>query len=527
MARHGATPSRDNGRGVRADGDKIRAQCKKCGLTQERLAEAAGLSARTIWSAVNSRRISLDSLRRLAEYFDLDDAKELIHPEPRRSEVWVGTLPAALPSELFVGREAQLKMLDEAWAADACRVVTVVGGWGTGKSTLITQWLKRLEKAGYGGAEWVLGWSFRGQGSEELGGGDAFFRGVLNCLDLPILNVGSEEWKAIQLTQLLRKHRTLLVLDGLEPIQTPPTTRDEGGKISNPAVRDLIFNLAHHINGLCVITSRFPVWDLADQESEGRRGRVWVINLPALGLGPAKKLLKSRNLHGPEEEFNKAVRVYQGNPLSLSLLASLLRCGYNGNIARWSDVSGDGTIDDILRSLERHLTSQGRAVMRLTGLFGGPAGAEPIRALRARPPIPGLSDALIDLDADQWESVLDNLRRFQLLTEPNKDRPGDLDCHPMIRGYYAKRLQQDQPQAWQEGHLRLCQHFKKEENLGVIDNLLLAIHHGYQAGRNAEVFDDLAQRKCVNFVGLTWEAFWKKRGYLSAERTRRQPQGSC
>ena len=58
----------------------------------------------------------------------------------------------------------------------------------------------------------------------------------------------------------------------------------------------------------------------------------------------------------------------------------------------------------------------------------------------------------------------------------------------------------DEPDAWRQGHFRLYQHFKNEENLKKenprsIENLYLAIHHGCQAGHHAEVFDELVWEK--------------------------------
>lgn len=87
-------------------------------------------------------------------------------------------------------------MLDEAWSTDSCHVVTVVGGWGMGKSTLIHEWLNRMADDGYRDAGRVLGWSFRGQGSEEHVGGDDFFHQALACLDDHNPDVGLEQGKA-------------------------------------------------------------------------------------------------------------------------------------------------------------------------------------------------------------------------------------------------------------------------------------------------------------------------------------------
>jgi tetratricopeptide (TPR) repeat protein/transcriptional regulator with XRE-family HTH domain len=485
---------------MRPNGQKTRELREKRGWSQEDLAAKTGVVLNTIVRAEKSLRMRGDNVSCIAEALGVP-VQELWLPAPK---VFIGDLPTPLSSGRFFGRQHELKELDAAWEADACRVVTVVGGWGAGKSALISEWLKRMQEDDYRAAVWVVGWSFRGQGSTDYGGGDNFFHHALTCFGDPNPDVGLEQEKAIRLRARIGDHRTLLVLDGLEPLQSRPTEWGEGGRITdeNEAMRRLIRHLATQLNGLCVITSRFSVLDLSDLTAGGRAGSVWDIRLPSLDLRPATELLKSRNLHGPEEQFINAVQDYQGHPLSLTVLASVLLRRYGGDIARWREVvPSGGPIDEILASLERQLSGEEKAVMRLMGLFDGPAEAKAIQALRAGTPIPGLTDVLKRLDESGWAAVLRNVRDLQLLAEENDKRPLDLDCHPAVRAYFAKRLEQEQPKARREGHFRLYQHFKKEENLGVIDNHYQAIRHGCQAGRHAEVFDELVWDKmCAGFA---------------------------
>jgi transcriptional regulator with XRE-family HTH domain len=485
----------------RPNGQKIRELRKNLGWSQEDLAAKAGVVLNTILRAEKRLRLRGFNVSCIADALGVP-VQKLWLPDPR---VFIGDLPTPLSSGRFFGRQHELKELDAAWEADACRVVTVLGGWGTGKSALISEWLKRMQKDDYRGAVWVVGWSFRGQGSTGYGGGDNFFHHALTCFGDPNPDVGVEHEKALRLRARIGDHRTLLVLDGLEPLQGRPTEWEEGGQITdeNEAMRRLIRHLATQLNGLCVITSRFSVLDLSDLTAGRRAGSVWDIRLPPLDLRPATELLKSRNLHGPEEQFSNAVQAYQGHPLSLTVLAGVLLRRYHGDVARWREVAASSKrIDGVLASLECLLTGEEKAVMRLMGLFDGPAEAKAIQTLRAGGPIPGLTDRLKRLDESGWAAVLRNVRDLQLLAEENEKRPLDLDCHPAVRAYFAKRLEQVQPEARREGHFRLYQHFKQEENLTVIDNHYEAIRHGCQAGRHAEVFDELVWDKMCAGFGL-------------------------
>ena len=55
------------------------------------------------------------------------------------------------------------------------------------------------------------------------------------------------------------------------------------------------------------------------------------------------------------------------------------------------------------------------AILHLVGLFDRPASGDCLRALRAEPAIPGLTDALVDLSDDDWRRAVVRLREVRLL----------------------------------------------------------------------------------------------------------------
>jgi hypothetical protein len=76
--------------------------------------------------------------------------------------------------------------------------------------------------------------------------------------------LGTAWEKGERLAKLVARRRTLLVLDGLEPLQNPPGPQE--GRLRDPSLQALLGGLATFINGLCVITTRMPVADLANGE---------------------------------------------------------------------------------------------------------------------------------------------------------------------------------------------------------------------------------------------------------------------
>ena len=87
-------------------------------------------------------------------------------PKVPQDKISIARLPTT-GSELF-GREAELQLLDEAWASPSTNIVSFVAWGGVGKTALVNHWLKRrMARDNYRGAERVYGWSFYSQGTSE------------------------------------------------------------------------------------------------------------------------------------------------------------------------------------------------------------------------------------------------------------------------------------------------------------------------------------------------------------------------
>jgi hypothetical protein len=145
-------------------------------------------------------------------------------------------------SDVF-GREEDIAFLDRAWAKNEVNVVTIVAWAGVGKSTLVNHWLRRMAAEHYRSAQLVFGWSFYRQGtSGGTSSADEFLDAALAWFGDPDPRIGTPWEKGERLAKLIARSRTLLVLDGLEPLQNPPGPQE--GRLRKPSLQALLRELA-------------------------------------------------------------------------------------------------------------------------------------------------------------------------------------------------------------------------------------------------------------------------------------------
>ncbi|HEX2120239.1 MAG TPA: NB-ARC domain-containing protein, partial [Thermoanaerobaculia bacterium] len=435
-----------------------------------------------------------------------------------------------LPSaKLLIGRESELAMLDAAWSGGSKEnVVTIVAFGGVGKSTLAAHWAATK----YDDVERYFDWSFYRQGSS-----DVFLKAALEFFGDPELAVSAADgWqKGERLAQLAGQHRTLLILDGLEPLQDAKT-----GELRDPALASLLRGLAARNRGLCVVTTRQEIPDLDTFRST--TAPQW--KLAHLSKEGGASLLESLGVHGTAKERETLAGDVKGHALTLTLLGKFLAEAHGGDIRRRDLVSlheadseeTSGHAFRVMEAYEQWLARDGRnvelAILRLLGLFDRPATPDCLGALRQAPAIDGLTDSLVSLTDAQWNLAVKRLVQLGFVEEQpweppriagySKEEawrikaegilPGDaqapqvaderrmagkaLDAHPLIREHFARRLRERAPEAWREAHGRLYEYLRDSvpywpEGVDGLQPLYQAVVHGCLAARAQETCDQV------------------------------------
>ncbi|MEI7731000.1 MAG: hypothetical protein WCO56_15600 [Verrucomicrobiota bacterium] len=409
-----------------------------------------------------------------------------------------------------MGRKADLKRLDNAWADPKTHILVIVAWGGVGKTSLIVEWMARQAKAKWRGFERVFDWSFYNQGTTEKSADSSkqfiaaaleFFGGVDGK---EMANSNASPWdKGARLAQYVRQTRSLLVLDGLEPLQK---SNPVAGQLLDDALTCLLRGLAQDNDGLCIVTTRIGIPDLDPWKDKtifyhGKREDITgeYPQLSRLSIEAGTELLKSLGVKGVKAEFEQLVNDVKGHALTLNLLGRYLSKAHQGDIRRRDQVDFEKADAEVqgghafkaMAAYEKWLANSNNGGVRsitmlwLMGLFDRPAEPCCLTAL-CKPTISGLTESLSALEEADFSLLISDLeetglvkllpfeqKRVKGLTKDQaekwlksrgevpsvhsqRDEPEEfpvlhefglpikhtLDVHPLLRDYFGKRLKE-------------------------------------------------------------------------------------
>ena len=391
-------------------------------------------------------------------------------------------------AELF-GREQELYELDQNWRKQELNVFSLVAWGGMGKSTLVNKWLERMKEENFRDAQKVFGWSFFSQGSgERVTSADLFIQTALEWFGDPDPATGSPWSKGERLAALICKQRTLLILDGMEQLQS---NRDfDRGAITDPGLSVLINELSRDNKGLCVITTRESVADLVDFRSS-----IHETNLEKISKEAGRALLRVKGVRGTDLQLENVARSFGCNALAINLFAAYLR-NIQGHPAEavtdipdldLSDEKGCHPRRMMVAFEDRYGEGPELELLRITSLFDQPAEPDWVDAVLSPPAIPHLTDHLHLLSEGKWRDLLDKLRKMWLVAPQNEHSPNIIDVHPLVREHFGEMFCKQWPKSFQIAHGRLYEHFQQTsdhqpETLRDMIPLYTAISHGCKAG---------------------------------------------
>ncbi|MFA4876882.1 MAG: SEFIR domain-containing protein [Methanoregula sp.] len=428
--------------------------------------------------------------------------KTLLLPDGKITPLDIKISLAKLPSTspILFGREKDLEHLDAGWTNPKINIITLIAWGGVGKTALINKWITQIMQENFHGAERVFGWSFFSQGSIDgrQVSSDDFVTTALNWFGDPNPSQGTPWDKGERLADLVKQKPTILILDGLEPLQYPPPA--DSGRLKDPALRSLLRELAHKNSGLVLLTSRLPIDDLKDFIGN----TVEQIDLENLDSGAGAQYLASFGVNGPIEELQLASIEYEGHALALTLLGSFLMVVYGGDIhqryriTRLADEQRKGAqVRRIMESYENWFKGKPELdILNLLSLFDKPIESEILTFLKEQPVILGITEKIHSLSPVDWQYALENLRMVRLVSFNNSNSPELLDCHPLIREYFNENLNVNLNKSYREAHSKLFDYYKSlatpfPKTLEAMAHHFSAVSHGCQSGRYTEAYSEI------------------------------------
>jgi tetratricopeptide (TPR) repeat protein/transcriptional regulator with XRE-family HTH domain len=405
-------------------GDLVRAHRRRLGLTQEDLADRAGVSVRSIgkWESGQVAAPRVATLRVLASAFELDDAALDEFLQAASPEITPAQLP--LDPAGFTGRDQELAFLDSLLSRSGGVIISAVSGTaGVGKTTLAVRWAHRVRHCFPDGQLYV---NLRGFGPSgpPLAPADAL-RGLLDGLGVPPQRIPDEvESRAALYRSVLAGRRMLILLDNAaDAAQVRPLLPGVPGCVVIVTSRD-------RLAGLTV--------------TDGAQ----LLLLDVLTPSGARSLLARRigadRVRAEPCAVDEIAAVCAYLPLALAIVAAraaahpgftLAAIADELRAARLDALAGPDPATDVPAVFSWSYRKLGPAAARLFRLLGrhpGPVcGVDALASLAALPP------ATI-------RPLLSELVEANLVASP---APGRFGCHDLLRSYARSLAAGDDPDA--------------------------------------------------------------------------------
>jgi WD40 repeat protein/transcriptional regulator with XRE-family HTH domain len=365
-------------------------------------------------------------------------------PPPRPAEPVVASREApgplldlgeVLDVPSFYGREEELATLLRWLLEEGCRLVSVLGLGGIGKSALVVR------------AMGALASHFQVVLFRSLRDAPDCSTVLSSCLQVlcPEALVRQPQDLSARLSLLLaqvRSRRVLLVLDNLESLLQ---TGEARGQL-RPGYEDygrLLERVAQTAHGSCLLlTSRERPAVL--RGLEGSQRPVRALRLSGLPVLAGEQLLAEHELVGSPEERVHLVQAYAGNPLALNIVAQTIADLFGGELAPFlaQDTLIFGSIHDLLSEHWGRLSPLEQTLLFWLAILREPVSIEQLLTVLVDPPAPG-----------QLLEGVEGLRRRSLVER--RQRAGSFTLQSVVLEDVTGRLVSTVREEIEQGRLRL------------------------------------------------------------------------
>jgi tetratricopeptide (TPR) repeat protein len=401
---------------------------------------------------------------------------------------------APIPPAEWVGRHELLDQLNRDWGDADTKIVGLIGFGGEGKSSLASRWIADLLKSpDQKQPDGLFWWSFYDRRSV-----DEFFEAALTYLsggdEELLMRCRSPNARAHLIAGMLYSGQYLFVLDGLEVMQQQEG--DNYGKFGSGDLREFLqyFSAPGH-SSFCLITSRVPVFDLMDYTSYAHR------DVTRLSDSEGCALLRNVGVKGAGPDLEKAVNLWDGHALTLSLIGAYLAEAYDGHIAHLDDIeppiAGElryERVHRILRRYDEHLTDAERSFLQLFSAFRTPVKEAAFeKVFRTRTTEDALNAPVAALSEAEFGALIRRLQNYRILRHDPREE--HYTTHPLIRAHHSALLSKRDGRQIQKMHAQIKDYYLSVAGdvpyyptLEDLIPLIEVVHHTCQAGAYDEAY---------------------------------------
>ncbi|MBD2414632.1 hypothetical protein FACHB389_09620 [Nostoc calcicola FACHB-389] len=322
--------------------------------TLEEMSARSGLYSGTISKVLNREGgVDKQTIEKLFSAFSLKIDKSDYSSSNSRLD-WGD----AIFTSVFYGRTEELSTLEQWIVDEQCRLVTVLGIGGIGKTTLSVKFAQQIQE----NFEYVIWRSLREAPPVKI---------VLSNLIQFLSDEHQTEDnlpesfsdRLSRLLDYLQNNRCLLILDNAESILRSGS-RAGVYREGYEEYGELLTRVGEATHQSCLmLTSREKPKEVALLEGEALPVRS--LALSGLKVVEGQEILKLKGLSGAEDRWKVMIERYAGNPLALKIVATTIQDIFDGNVAEFlqQDTAVFGDIRDVLEQQFERLSDLEKDIM--------------------------------------------------------------------------------------------------------------------------------------------------------------------
>ncbi|OUL34835.1 NB-ARC domain-containing protein [Nostoc sp. 106C] len=361
--------------------------------------------------------IQKETFMRICEVMGVDWQRVVdntVHPRlspPDHTKDW-GEAPDVW---VFYGRTQELAKLQRVIVQDRCRVVSLLGIGGIGKTALAVQLAEQIQDE----FEYFIWRSLRNAPSLES-----------LLVDLVSFFSHQQQTQAelSQLIDFLCQHRCLMVLDELDAIFGNSYSAGYY-RPGYEAYGELIKQVGERRNlqSCLVLTSREKPQEIVSLESN----RLAIRSLLLEGLGDAASaIFKEEELLYEPEQWQELIQMYRGNPLALKIVSTTIQDLFGGSVAeflRHNTIVVSDQFREILDHQFQRLSLLEKKIMYMLANYKYPISLEQLK-----------QNVSLIISTSEIIEALDSLSRRSLIEKSTEQSAVLFTLQPVVMKYVKR-----------------------------------------------------------------------------------------